>query len=835
MKKKYIYITMGLRLATVLFLSATMHSALSQIVINEFSGANYSHFDADNLPSTNQYEDWVEFFNPSDTDIDLQGYFLSDDQNDHLKFEFPTGTIVPANGYLIVLLSGLWDTAPYQFGFLNASFKLRQSEGEDLTFSNPMEEIIESYSYSEWGANQTDHSYARSTDGGTDWKICLTPSPGQSNLGIFADDYAPDTELWPEAGYYNASVAVSMIADDGLDIRYTLDGTDPDSESTLYEGPIQISATAVVKARAFSPEEDILPGFVETNTYFIGDDFHTLPVVSISGPELSDGYWGNWTNPSKLTTLELFSDNGTLLSESHGDSDKHGNDSNAYSQRGFDYITQDQMGYDHHLTYNLFPATNRQEFQRLIFKAGGTDNASFSNGGVHFRDVLCHNLAFEAELALDGRRGTHCVVYINAEYWGIYTMQEKADDYDYLEYYHGQPEGYLDLLKTWGGTWAEYGNMSSWNNFQSAMATLDFCDPAQFAMLDNQMNLESLMDLFIINSFVEAAYMLNWSMTWWKGYHPNGDALKWRYVLWDLDESMGGNVASWPESPFISSMSPCEFIAYLGNDSDPHLGIFLNAMNNPEFEEAFVNRYLQLAETKFSCENMNAIIDSLEQQLLPEMERQFERWGGNSPAGWQENIQELRDMVSSKCGENLTDMINACWSIDEVGLYDLEVEVVGDGSVDVNGVVVNEDAGPYLIESYSCANPFELLAVNGESPFSFWEFVEGSPLVDLNAAEISFNLNENIHLIAHFGVVDDVSSVNRAVVQLYPNPSNNKLTIQSDKLLNRIVIYDLSGRELLTLNNIQALVTNIFIGNLASGSYIVNVNASEWIGRFTVQ
>src|SRR5690606_19247695 len=294
----------------------------------------------------------------------------------------------------------------------------------------------------------------------------------QSNLGFFADGYAPGTELWPHAGYYEAPVAMSMIVEDGYDIRYTLDGTDPDFESTLYEGPIQISATTVVKARAFGLEEGILPGFVETNTYFIADDIHTIPVVSISGPELSDGYWGNWIEPSELTTLELFSENGIFISESHGDSDEHGNDSNAYDQRGFDYITQDQLGYDHHLTHELFQDTDRQEFQRLIFKAGGNDNASFSNGSVHFRDVLCHNLAFEAELALDGRRGIHCVVYINGEYWGIYTMREKADDYDYLDYYHSQPEGYVDLLNTWGGTWAEYGSMNAWNDFESEMSAL---------------------------------------------------------------------------------------------------------------------------------------------------------------------------------------------------------------------------------------------------------------------------------------------------------------------------------------------------------------------------
>ena len=49
----------------------------SQILINEYSAANYSDFQ-DNF---NEYEDWFEIFNAGSEPLDLNGYYLSDKSN----------------------------------------------------------------------------------------------------------------------------------------------------------------------------------------------------------------------------------------------------------------------------------------------------------------------------------------------------------------------------------------------------------------------------------------------------------------------------------------------------------------------------------------------------------------------------------------------------------------------------------------------------------------------------------------------------------------------------------------------------------------------------------
>ena len=70
--------------------------------------------------------DWVELYNTTGKDIDLSGYYLSDNPNSLLKWAFPQNTVIPAKGYLLVFLSGKTNVE----GELHASFSL--GEGETL-------------------------------------------------------------------------------------------------------------------------------------------------------------------------------------------------------------------------------------------------------------------------------------------------------------------------------------------------------------------------------------------------------------------------------------------------------------------------------------------------------------------------------------------------------------------------------------------------------------------------------------------------------------------------------------------------------------------------------
>ena len=82
----------------------------------------------------------------------------------------------------------------------------------------------------------------------------IAAAPGYSNSGVATALYtiaAIAPVFSPKAGTYTASQSVSMAdTTAGASIYYTTDGTKPTTSSTLYNGPITVATTQVVKAIA---------------------------------------------------------------------------------------------------------------------------------------------------------------------------------------------------------------------------------------------------------------------------------------------------------------------------------------------------------------------------------------------------------------------------------------------------------------------------------------------------------------------------------------------------------------------------------------------------------
>lgn len=130
------------------------YSAVSagQVVINEFMAQNTATV----TDEVGEFEDWVELYNNMSYDIDLGGYYLSDNTTNLTKWQFPANTIIPANGYLIV-----WADDEAADGTLHAAWKLSAS-GESVTLANPSLTVIDQFVF---GAQTTDMGNARVPNG----------------------------------------------------------------------------------------------------------------------------------------------------------------------------------------------------------------------------------------------------------------------------------------------------------------------------------------------------------------------------------------------------------------------------------------------------------------------------------------------------------------------------------------------------------------------------------------------------------------------------------------------------------------------------------------------
>lgn len=100
----------------------------------------------------------------------------------------------------------------------------------------------------------------------------------------------------PESCGFTGQQAVTLTAAEGAKIYYTLDGTNPTEESTLYEAPIVISATTTVKAIAV--EEGKRNSAVASATYTLEVAYNTLAELIAAGLEDREAtvkYAGNAT------------------------------------------------------------------------------------------------------------------------------------------------------------------------------------------------------------------------------------------------------------------------------------------------------------------------------------------------------------------------------------------------------------------------------------------------------------------------------------------------------------------------------------------------------------
>jgi gliding motility-associated-like protein len=745
-------ITNFIKRIIVIFLALTASfSATSQVVVNEFCFANYSDYVVGG-----EFEDWVEFYNPTGAVVNIGGYWLSDNVLNPMKYQIPATVTVPPNGYKLILFSGQGGYNPGYLGETNTDFKITQSNGEDLVFSNPAGNILESYDFATISPNQMNHSYGRVPNGSGVMLIQTDPSEGAANTGATATAYADAPVIDTQAGYYASPITVTISSTEpGATIYYTTDGSQPSNTSAQYTGPINISTTSVLRAIAYSPTTGILPSFTETNTYFFGIDNHTIPVVSISGNTLGDGSW----NGDELTQLEFFQ-NGTFVVESHGDSNEHGNDSNAYGQRGFDYITRDALGYDHELEHPMLHTSNRQRYQRLIFKAAANDNYPFSGDGAHVRDAYVCELSRLGDLHLDERKTRSCVVYINGQYWGVYEIREKVDDTDYTKRYYDQPAGNVDFLKTWGGTWTEYAAaptfdpQTQWNTFVNFVTTNNMATQVNYDYVVSQFNTMSLIDYFILNGYTVCTDWLNWNTAWWRGTNPLGDGRRWRYALWDNDATFGHYVNYTGVPSTQPTADPCQIEGQGDVGGQGHIPVLNALFDNPDFFADYIQRYAELSNTIFSCERMIEVLDSMVLVIEPEMPRQIQRWGGDVTT-WNNNVQAMRDFILARCSTEIIGGIADCY---DVVPYNVTFQIDGIGDI----VVGETELSPYELPftgTYFGDLEIDLEALVDSvagpcSSFQGWEIISGNGVIaDPTASVTTLIVQSEVTVQAIFGIL----------------------------------------------------------------------------------
>jgi len=762
----------------VLLLAAAPGNA--QVVINEYSCSNL------NGPTDayGEREDWIELYNTSPAAVNLTG-FLSDDKFVPNKWPIPAGVSIPANGRLMVFCN---DRDTYFGGQLHTSFKLTQTRSEYIILANSAGIIVDSVQLKRTQAN---HSRGRKTDGSNLWGVFNNPTPNASNANA-KDGYATTPSFNIGAGFFNAAQLILLSSPDpAVTIYYTINGQYPSAASTVYSTPIAVNTTTAIRAVAISSNPLILPSFCETNTYFINET-NTMNVVSVTGD-----YPSLFSSAQPIfNSFEFFDKNHQFRFELSGESRKHGNDSWAYQQKGFRIHARDQYGYDHAFKQKFFRTSPRDTFNVIILKAGASDNypGNANHPGCHMRDVFVHTLAYKYQMEMDGRKYEPAILFINGQYWGVYEIRERVDP-DFTEYYYNQTEKKVDILRYWGGLNIEAGSDTGWVNLYNFIMANNMTNASNYAQVTNFLNVKSLIEYFIINTWLVNSDWLNWNTMWWRG--RKGSGVKWRYALWDEDNvlGLGENFTGLNTTTFQND--PCQpFDLFQNNSSIKHTDMLVRLMTNPTFEQLYRSTFIDLLNGPLNCNNMLPHFDSIIQIIQPEMQRQSTRWGGNY-ATWQANVQQMRNEIVGRCAV-IAQKLDSCMKLNPQQVS-FNVVPAGAGTIKMD----NKLLSPYVWTRVMEADTVWNLTATPSGPYYFfdhWEKFNVSNTLspDDTTSPAAFNFKKKDSVVAYFRYLNldsilvtfDVSppgkgtiSLNNAVLPSYP------YTVKLDRKLP----YSLSG------------------------------------------
>ena len=268
-----------------------------------------------------------------------------------------------------------------------------------------------------------------------------------------------------------------------------------------------------------------------------------------------------------------------------------------------------------------------------------------------------------------------------------------------------------------------------------------------YQQVADQIDVTSLVDYILINSFVVCTDWINWNTSWWRGLDPSGSHLKWGYVLWDEDATFNHyiNYTGVPnENP---DADPC-YPEGITADPEQHIVLLNKLLENEEFRQYYITRYMDLMNTTFKEEEMIGVLEDIEYAITPDMPQHIERWGGSMDE-WQDNVQKIKDFIIDRI-DYIPGGLNDCYNLTGPYNITLNVEPEGAGQIQLNSITVDTNDYPWS-GSYNGGITMLLGAEqnNADYVFDHWE-LDNHSVVDANAINTSFFLEQAENVTAVF-------------------------------------------------------------------------------------
>lgn len=630
-------------LLLTLTLYAAGNPASAQVALNEIQASNgitISDEDGD-------FEDWIELYNYGNETVNLSGYGLSDDYDNPFRWAFPAVSIGPGE-FLLVWASGKDRVSPASA--LHTNFSI-SADGEEIILTDADGERIDELPPAPM---PRDLSYGRVPDGIGDWFFFSEPTPeGENSTEPFNEVLEPPQFSHAE-GPHPGPFQLTLFAENEADIFYTTDGSKPEPETAqAYSGPISISQTRVIRARAF--KEGAIPSRSSTKLYTVlggtAAAFESnLPIFILHHFDVPIEPGDR--SPAWLTVMDQNTNGRTSLTgetelQTFIMANKRGSSSLSFPKNmfGFHMIDEDGSNLNESLlglppehNWILYAPYTDMTLMRNVVSYTLGEQTGWYAPRTRFVELFLHDG--------DGPLG-------DEHYHGVYVLTERIkwdeNRVNITQIAPGdenEPEitgGYIikkDRLNpgesgfvTDRGTRLAYARPSEmdvtpaqnqWirnyiNDFENALFGANFSDPV--VGYEAFINTDSFIDHFLITELLKEidGYRLSTFM-----YKDRGGKLIMG-PLWDFNLSIGiaDYLEGWKPEGWYYPLPKQENECFVG------CGIidwYERLMQDESFWQRVTERWWQLRQEQFSKENLTFLIESNSKLLEEAQKRNFDRW-----------------------------------------------------------------------------------------------------------------------------------------------------------------------------------------------------------------
>lgn len=512
--------------ATYFFLFTCLKA---QICINEVMQSNIDC----TMDDINEFPDsWVELFNISGSAIDLAQFKIGESSNPDKAWQLPSKSLTPHSFTLIY--------CDNEASGMHTDFRVDTGKGASLyLFRNNA--IADSLIIPEKQPSPN-ISYGRLNEGSKEWGYQLSPTPNAKNCGTFAKGILGEPIFSMAGGVYtktaNRQLTLS-IPDDapkGTHIRYTLNGSEPTKESTVYTSPIPVSASRVVRAKLFC--DGYLSPRSTTHSYLTLSREMTLPVISISTDDkyLNDNKIGiyiegtyksgkknyeyNWRRPINFEFFDAPDAESQLnqLCEAR----VSGAASRGWKFKSLAIYAHKRFG-TKRFKYEFFTddRPGQTNFKSLVLRNAGNDCDY-----LYMRDAIAQR-TFARNTDMDFQAWQPAIIFINGTYSGILNIRERANDNNIFTNYDELED--IDAAENWNiknGTW---DNLNAFKAFFNEHGHT-------YEEYSKWMDVEEFINLYLMDTYFNNIDFPANNLEMWR---PRTEDGRWRFIAKDVDYILG--------------------------------------------------------------------------------------------------------------------------------------------------------------------------------------------------------------------------------------------------------------------------------------------------------